>query len=57
MTEKIFKTATYGNNQLKLIIEKNSLIPKTVDVKAKVDPKTGEVKFFIDPKDLSKITK
>lgn len=48
MTEKIFKTATYGTNQLKLITGKGPLMSKTVDVMAKVDVDTGEVKFFVD---------
>ncbi|WP_289979473.1 hypothetical protein [Lactobacillus sp. UCMA15818] len=54
MTEKIFKTATYGTNQLKLITGKGPLMSKTVDVMAKVDVDTGEVKFFVDPKDLQR---
>ncbi|GEP23036.1 MAG: hypothetical protein ABF679_03090 [Lentilactobacillus diolivorans] len=56
MTERIFKTETYGNKMpLKIIVDSNSVFPKTAEVLAKVDTQTGEVKFFIDKENLKNI--
>ena len=56
MTNKVFKTMTYGDIPLKVRINEGKIIAKGVEVMANVNTETGEVTFFIEQKELNNLS-
>lgn len=56
MTNKVFKTMTYGNIPLKVRTNEGKIIAKGVEVMANVNTETGEVTFFIEQKELNNLS-